>query len=265
MRAIEIQDLAIGYQTAKKTSKLQWDMNLQVDKGQMVSIIGQNGVGKTTLIKTIMGLIPALKGKILLSGKTFNDIGFEEMSRMISVVLTEKAFATNLSVWELVSMGRHPYSNWLGLLSKEDREMVEWAITETQINYIAEKRLGELSDGQLQKALIARALAQDTEIVILDEPTAHLDLNNRIEIYQLLRTITDQGKSVLISTHEIQISSQLSDRLWLFNFNEPVVDGKPGELIKSGKVHHALNLDPDRYDLISGKLLKKEPLGERGS
>ena len=174
------------------------------------------------------------------------------MAKQISIVLTEKPFAEYLSVIELIALGRHPYSNWIGRLSTSDKQAIDLSMSQTNIDYLAHKKLYQLSDGQFQKVMIARALAQETDLIILDEPTAHLDLSNKIEIMLLLKSIAGSGKGVLIATHDLQVSLQLSDRLWLFNFNRPVLDGCPEDLILQGAIDQTLFPINNNIDLTTG-------------
>ncbi|RED99396.1 ABC transporter ATP-binding protein [Marinoscillum furvescens] len=253
MSLLHTHQLQIGYTQAKGAPKvLQQDISVSLEAGNIVSLMGQNGVGKTTFIKTISGLLPPLGGEIKYGSQNIRKLSAVQLASKLSLVLTERPHAFDLSVIELIAIGRHPYSSWLGTLSKKDREVIDWAISETHINYIANRKLYELSDGQLQKVMIARALAQETDIILLDEPAAHLDLHNKIEVMMLLRKIARQGKGILISTHDMQISTQLSDRLWLFNFNSPVQQGTPEDLILDGSLEKALYLSNFGYDMIHG-------------
>ena len=202
--------------------------------------MGQNGVGKTTFLKTLTGLHKRISGSIYHQGRPIDKISKSALAKLISVVLTEKPFAAHLSVIELIALGRYPYSNWLGRLSISDKQAIDRAISKTKIDYLANKKLYQLSDGQFQKVMIARALAQETDMIILDEPTAHLDLSNKIEIMLLLKSIAGSGKGVLIASHDLQVSLQLSDRLWLFNFNRPVLEGCPEDLILRGAIDQTL-------------------------
>ena len=198
-----------------------------------------------------------IKGEINYGDQSIHSLSPRELATQISLVLTEKPSSLNLTVIELIALGRHPYSNWLGVLGNEDKKVIERVISETNINYIANHKLYELSDGQLQISMIARALAQETDLIILDEPTAHLDLHNKIEVMKLLKKIAGQDKSVLISTHDIQIGTQLSDQFWLFNFNSQINIGVPEDLILSGAIHQTLFLDEDTYDLKHGTINMK--------
>lgn len=254
MTLLETKSLSIGYQEKRIHKVLQRDINIRLCKGEIISLMGQNGVGKTTFIKTISGLQPALTGDIFYGGENLKNLSNRQLATRLSLVLTEKPFNSSISVLELIAIGRHPYSGWMGVLSKKDKDVIEWAINETHINYLVEKKLYQLSDGQLQKVMIARALAQETDLIILDEPAAHLDLHNKIEVMMLLRQIAAQGKGILISTHDMQISTQLSDRLWLFNFNETVKEGVPEDLILNGTLEKTLFLQDYGYDMIHGSV-----------
>lgn len=239
MEYLKTVNLSIGYSEDKALIK---DISIELTSGKMVGLIGQNGVGKSTLIRTLCGLQKPLNGSITIDGKSIHEFSPKEIAKQISVVLTGKPESLNLSVVDLITLGRFPYSRWLGTLKKEDKEKIEESISLMEINYIAHKRLFELSDGQLQKVMIARALAQDTSIIILDEPTSHLDLKNKIEVLELLKKISSSGKSVLISTHEIQLTAQVCDEFWCADFNNPFVIGSPSDLIKKGSVHQYLHL-----------------------
>lgn len=239
MSQLEINKLTIGYGPEKMLAK---DISLSLNSGQLIGLVGQNGVGKSTLIRTICGLQPKLEGDIRLNNASIDQYTPRDLSKEISIVLTGKPDTLNLSVIELIALGRHPYSGWLGALKKEDKEKIEDSITHMEINYIADKRLYELSDGQLQKVMIARALAQDTSIVILDEPTSHLDLKNKIEVLQLLKKIASYGKGILISTHEIQLSAEVCDEFWCMDFGEPILVGNPSKLIADGVLQDYLHI-----------------------
>lgn len=251
MNLLETRSLTIGYPPDKL---LQQNINVCLRPGEIISIMGQNGVGKTTFIKTISSLLPSLSGEVYLKGENIRSLNSRALAQRLSVVLTDRSFSYNLSVLELISLGRHPYSDWMGVLTEKDKDTIEWAITETHTNYLVDKKLYELSDGQLQKVMIARALAQETDLIILDEPAAHLDLYNKIEVMLLLRQIAKKGKGILISTHDMQVSTQLSDKLWLFNFNEPAQVGVPEDLILAGALEKALFLQGNTYDLVHGSV-----------
>ena len=252
MKLMHTQSLTIGYTEGRTNKVLQENINLSLSSGEIISLMGQNGVGKTTFIKTLSGLHKGISGSVYHQDRLIDEISKSSLARQISVVLTEKPFAAHLSVIELIALGRHPYSNWLGRLSTSDKQAIDLAMSQTNIDYLARKKLYQLSDGQFQKVMIARALAQETDLIILDEPTAHLDLSNKIEIMLLLKSIAGNGKGVLIATHDLQVSLQLSDRLWLFNFNRPVLDGCPEDLILQGAIDQTLFPVNNNIDLTTG-------------
>ncbi len=238
MMLLKTNNLIIGY----GDKALATDINLQLEEEQLVGLIGQNGVGKSTLLRTLNGFQRQLAGEIEVMGIPSDLLTSHSKARKIAVVLTEKPTAQNLTVFELITIGRYPYSGWLGQLSEDDHAAIEQAIEDCQIHYLLNKRLYELSDGQLQKVMIARALAQDTNILFLDEPTSHLDLRNKSEVLELLKEITKSGKGIIISTHEINLAAKVCDEFWGMDFNEPLLVGKPSDLIKSGKVEKLLHL-----------------------
>ena len=239
MEGLQSHNLAIGY---SKEKELISDINLQLNPGSLVALVGQNGVGKSTLIRTLVGLHPPLSGEIELDGNSISKYSQMEIAKKIGIVLTGKPDSLNLSVLELIALGRHPHTGFLGVLKEGDKAAIEAALSQMEINYIVSKKLFELSDGQLQKVMIARALAQNTELIILDEPTSHLDLKNKIEVLELLQKIAKTGKGVLISTHEIQLTSEVCDQFWCVDFGKPLLIGPTKEIVKSGVLHEYLHL-----------------------
>ncbi len=238
MNLLETHDLSIGY----GEKALATDLNLEIGAGKLIGLVGQNGVGKSTLLRTLCGFQKPVSGSVQMEGMDIELLSRKALAKKFSVVLTERPAAQNLTVLEMISLGRHPYSGWLGQLRDEDVVAIERALEQCQVHYILTKRLYELSDGQLQKVMIARTLAQDTNMVILDEPTSHLDLRNKVEVLDLLKDITEQGRSVLITTHEISLSAKVCDTFWCMDFNAPMVVGNPRELIESGAIAKMLHL-----------------------
>lgn len=200
----------------------------------MVAVVGINGVGKSTFLRTICGIQPELQGKILLKGENRNNISAENLATLISLVLTEQPLSKNLGVAELVALGRQPYTNWIGKLTTRDRKLVKYALDLVKIEDLQGKKCYELSDGQLQKVLISRALAQDTPVMILDEPTSHLDMYHKAQVLKLLKELSQQTKKAIIfATHEINLALQLCDRIILMKPQE-VVQDTPQLLIQKG-------------------------------
>ncbi|MDP3473652.1 MAG: ABC transporter ATP-binding protein, partial [Algoriphagus sp.] len=205
--ALEGKGLSLGYFHQKAKKEILQDLSFQLFSGELTCLLGPNGVGKSTLIKAILGQIKPWQGEILLENQVLQKFGTEELAKRISVVLTDPVFPGNMTVGQLVALGRTPHTGWSGKLSEQDRGIVEKALSDTKIGYLRDERLSEISDGQRQKAMIARALAQNGQLMILDEPTAHLDLVNRFEIMQVLREIASQkGKAVLVVTHDLDIA-----------------------------------------------------------
>ncbi|MFN3997937.1 ABC transporter ATP-binding protein [Algoriphagus sp.] len=253
--ALEGKGLTLGYVHQKVKKEILNELDFQLLSGELTCLLGPNGVGKSTLIKAILGQINLWKGEILIENKAIENHGVEELAKQISVVLTEPVFPGNMTVGQLVALGRTPHTGWSGKLNEKDREIVEKALSDTKINYLRDEHLSEISDGQRQKAMIARALAQDGKLMILDEPTAHLDLVNRFEIMELLRDIASQkGKAVLVVTHDLDIAIETADRFWLLNCGTPLISGKPEDLIISGKINQLLHGEKYRFSLERGKL-----------
>ncbi|MCI0751947.1 MAG: ABC transporter ATP-binding protein [Flammeovirgaceae bacterium] len=234
-----VSDLKVGF----RDHALFENLTLDLKAGELVCFMGPNGVGKSTLIKTLAGLHPPLSH---LKG------GLKGGEKKISVVLTDKIQVADMSVRELVSFGRYPYLGWNINLSSHDDEIVSRAIGQVRIQHLSEKKLFQLSDGQLQMAMIARALAQETPVLLLDEPTAHLDLNNRVEIMNLLLSLCKkERKAVLVSTHELDLALQTADLLWLA-MNKTIKKGIPEDLVLNGALDELFQFKG--FDLKTGKV-----------
>lgn len=233
-------DLSIGYKNGKSYKVLMEGLHLKIPKGKYIALLGANGVGKSTLIRTLANLQDALQGTVILKGKDIRDYSAKEFAREVSLVLTDPIQSANLNVLELVEMGRYPFTNWTGKLREIDLEKVEKAIHLCAIGYLKNANVTEISDGQLQKAMIARALAQDGDLMLLDEPTVHLDANNRYTVLELLRNLVNETqKSILISTHQVEIALNMADEIWLATCGEAIKCGTPAELVKNGDIERA--------------------------
>jgi iron complex transport system ATP-binding protein len=233
-------DLSIGYKSGRSANRLMENLNLSIPKGKFIALLGANGVGKSTLIRTLANLQPTLGGKVFLNHKEIKDYSAKEFAKQVSLVLTDPIQSGNLNVQELVEMGRYPFTNWTGKLQTNDHEKVENAIHLCAIGYLKDANITEISDGQLQKAMIARALAQDGELMLLDEPTVHLDANNRYMVLALLRKLVDETqKSILISTHQVEVALKMADEVWLANCGDNIIRGTPKELIEKGEIERS--------------------------
>ena len=258
---LSTKNLSIGYGKGSTLTEVMSQLDLKLLPGQLVCFMGPNGVGKSTLIRTIIGAQKALSGQVFIDGKTLDALNVAEIAQNISVVLTDKINAGNLTAYELITMGRYPYLGWSVNLSDHDLEVIENSITLTNIHPLIHKKVYELSDGQMQKVMIARALCQDTPIMILDEPTAHLDLNNRVEVINLLSDLAKRtNKAILMATHELDLALQSADRIWLAGPQQPIIDGFPEDLVLNGKIDEVFGLKG--FDLKTGRLEKQMGKGE---
>lgn len=262
MSLLRSQHIAIGYHTKPEKIVLS-NINLCLFQGELTCLLGQNGIGKTTLIKTLTGILPALSGKVLIDNKEIQKYNNIELSKLLSIVLTNVSIPSYISVFDMVSLGRFPYTNWLGRLTKDDKNKVLDAIEVCGISKHRKKFINELSDGERQKAFIARAIAQDTPIVILDEPTAHLDVISRLEVLNLLKNLAkEQNKAILLSTHDIDTALHVSDRIWLVK-NMQIKTGIPEDLVLNQSFDDLFESPTIQFDISSGNFKnKKKPTDE---
>ena len=252
---LQASNLSIGYTQKKKKSIIASGIDLSLEKGKLIAIIGANGIGKSTLLRTITGIQEPLSGTVSLNEKNIHEVDSLTLAQNLSVVLTEKLPPSNLTVWELIALGRQPYTNWIGTLTDNDITKVNDAIELTQISHLVTKRHYEISDGQLQIVLIARALAQDTPLIILDEPTTHLDLLHKVVLFKLLKKLTQEtGKCILFSTHDIDMAIQLSDEMIIMT-PENVVQDQPCNLIMKGSFNTLFKDEHIVFDSEKGKFI----------
>ena len=211
---IQLKDLTLGYEQRTLLEKV----SAHITGGQLVALLGRNGTGKSTLLRAVMGLEKPQNGEIILHGNNIASLKPEELARNISFVTTDKVRIANLRCRDVVALGRAPYTNWLGQLQGEDKEKVDNAMHLVGMDSYVEKTMDKMSDGECQRIMIARALAQDTPVILLDEPTAFLDLPNRYELCSLLaRLAHDEGKCIFFSTHELDIALSLADSIALID------------------------------------------------
>lgn len=249
---LQTKSLQIGYKTKSKTTSIAQYINISLNKGELVGLVGANGIGKSTFIRTLTKVQPLLKGNILLNNIDLQHYNNLELAKVLSVVLTENVPSKNLSVFELVALGRHPYTNWVGNLNTKDLEAVNLALEQTNILHLSEKKCFELSDGQLQKVMISRALCQDTSLIILDEPTSHLDMYHKAYILKLLKNLTkDTNKTILFSSHEIDLAIQLCDKIIVMTPDSVVYD-TPCNLISKGAFTNLFPSDLIKFDEKTG-------------
>jgi len=249
---LEAKNLAIGYTSGKKQTDVADHISFGLTKGELGAIVGINGIGKSTLLRTLGRVQPKLSGSVIINNKLIESLKSDELATLVSVVLTEPIASKNLTVSQLISLGRHPYTNWIGTLSAEDQSKILKAIEILELESLRHNKCYELSDGQLQKVMIARALAQDTEIILLDEPTTHLDLYHKVHILKLLQRIAhDTNKVVLYTTHEIDLAIQLCDKIFVMNKDNNNF-GAPCELIESKSFEDLFPKDTITFNPESG-------------
>jgi iron complex transport system ATP-binding protein len=252
---LSTSNLSIGYQSKKGKNIIAKNLNLTFEEGKLISLVGANGIGKSTLLRTVTGIQKPLFGTVTLNENDIRHYDSLSLAQNLSLVLTEKLPPSNLTVFELIALGRQPYTNWLGKLSVEDLEKINQAIALTHIEHLLDKKHHEISDGQLQIVLIARALAQDTPFIILDEPTTHLDLFHKVSIFKLLKKLSQEtNKCILFSTHDIDLAIQLSDEMIVMT-ESMVEQDQPCNLITKG-IFNSLFIDSSiTFDGEKGKFI----------
>lgn len=250
-------NLSIGYTSKNSKNVIAKDLNLSFQTGKLIALIGANGIGKSTLLKTLTGIQKPLSGEVFLNNRNLNQFSSNDLAQNLSLVLTEKLPPSNLTVYELIALGRQPYTNWVGKLTSLDKEKIENAIQLTDSIEFIHKKHFEISDGQLQKALVARALAQDTPLIILDEPTTHLDLHHKVSLFKLLKKLAQEtNKCILFSTHDIDLAIQLSDEMIVMTSGQ-IIQDQPCILIEKGVFNSLFNDDDITFDTQKGKFIFK--------
>ncbi|MFO7702531.1 MAG: ABC transporter ATP-binding protein [Psychroflexus maritimus] len=248
---LKTSNLVVGYKNTKATQIILSDVNLSIESGKMIAIIGVNGSGKSTLLRSITGVQTPISGEVLINETNINQLNDKVLASKISLVLTNQHISKNLSVFELISLGRHPYTNWLGINNASDKKIILKAIEEVDLQSLKHKKCNELSDGQLQKVLLARAIAQNTPLIVLDEPTTHLDMYHKAQVLHLLKEVcVKTNKTVIFASHEINLAIQLCDQIILINQTK-AVQGSPSALIKNGSFNELFPKDLIEFDPLS--------------
>lgn len=256
---LETKDLDIGY----GIKRIQSGLNLKASDGEMICLVGKNGTGKSTLLRTLAGLQKPLGGSVAVQGQNVARLTNAQRATLLSLVLTDSIAVENLTLHDLVAMGRFPYTNWAGRLSASDERIVATVLEQVDLTHKAQSFVGEVSDGERQRGIIAKALAQDTPLVLLDEPTAHLDLPNRIETMLLLRRLSaNTRKTFILSTHELDLALQTADRLWLMD-GDGIRTGIPEDLMLTGAIEAAFGSERFHFDKASGHCLVAPPTCSR--
>ena len=235
---LTIHGLSTGYHLkGGKTKVLHQNLMANIKPGEIIAVLGPNGAGKSTLLKTLLGYIPSLAGEIKYDSQNLDSITVKEMATKVSVVLTEKVDDHFLTAEEVLTTARHPFGSFWGKLNDNDKKIIDDAATLTNIKAFVHQKLQTLSDGERQRVMIARALAQDTPLIFLDEPTAFIDSPGRVELMHLLKTIPQKGKSILMTIHDVELALHFADKLWLLGKEGTFKVGNPTELIENGSIN----------------------------
>jgi len=255
---IRTEGLSIGYKSKVGNKVILEAIDLQLKNGELIGLVGANGIGKSTLLRTLTKMQPPIKGTVFLNNTALSEMSLKTMAQELSVVLTEPLQTKNLNVAELVALGRQPYTNWIGTLTQQDRFHIHQAMDLVGITALKNHRCFELSDGQLQKVLVARALAQDTKVIVLDEPTTHLDMYHKAYILKLLKDLTvETGKTILFSTHEIDLAIQLCHSMLVMT-DQQVHFSDPCQLIENKVFDNLFPQDLISFDKDTGRFKIKK-------
>lgn len=254
---LKAENLSIGYQIGKNRDIiLHKGINIELHAGEITCLLGPNGSGKSTLIRTLCGLQKPLAGFVTIKDNHVEKTLPAELSRLVSIVLTGQLEISNTGVFSVVAYGRSPYTGFFGALDGNDKEIVDKALQSTGIEHLRDRKFETLSDGEKQKVLIAKSLAQETPIILLDEPTAFLDFPGKVEIMQLLRNAAwKHGKSILLSTHDINLAIQFADRMWLMGKDKPIVTGVPEDLVLNGAIAGFFDKEKIKFEPATGSFI----------
>ena len=248
------QDLSIGYKRGRRPPRVvARNIDVSLDPGDFVCLLGPNGAGKSTLMRTLAGMQPSLHGRVRLAGADIAEMSATEVAQALSVVLTDRISVGAMTVRDLVGLGRYPHTDWIGRFGDEDEQAVSWAIRVARAEKLEHRNVAELSDGERQKVMIARALAQQPDLMIMDEPTAFLDLPRRVEIMALLRNLAHTTrKAILLSTHDLDLALRCADRIYLLPSEGALQSGAPEDLVLNGAFEGAFQSDGVRFDADTG-------------
>jgi iron complex transport system ATP-binding protein len=237
---LQARDLAVGYRSRGARRAVLERVNVTVHPGELVCLLGPNGIGKSTLLRTLARMQPPLWGEVTLGGVALDALSASDLARRLGVVLTERVAVDALTVWRVVALGRYPHSGWLGRLSAHDGDVVDRAIDAVGARHFADRDVSRLSDGERQRVMVARALAQEPLLLLLDEPTAFLDVPSRVELIALLRRLTrEQSLAAVVSTHDLELALRTADVIWLVGPGGELVVGAPEDVMLSGAVAQA--------------------------
>lgn len=254
---LRLDALSVGY----RRHTVLTGLSAVAGRGELTILLGPNGVGKSTMIRALAGLQPPLSGGMSLDGADLTRLSTTERARRIAVVLTERVSPGLLTGRELVSFGRHPHTGFTGALGQRDRDVVAWALDVVDATHLADRDLSEVSDGERQRLLTARALAQEPDLLLLDEPSAFLDAPSRVALMGLLRRLaTERDLAIVVSTHEVELALRLADTAWLIDAHGTLHTGTPQQLVSEGTVSAVFDTEQLRFDPVSGTFEPRERL-----
>lgn len=241
---IELKNLSTGYRSRKATTFISSGLNAYLRKGELTCLLGPNGAGKSTLLRTLSGFQQPLSGSVEVMGRNISDYKPADLSRLIGIVLTDNSRISNMSVKEVVAMGRSPYTGFWGKLSAKDIHLINKCMENTGILQFADRKIQTLSDGERQKVMIAKSMAQETPVILLDEPTAFLDYPSKIQTLLFLRRLAEaQHKAILVSTHDLEHAIRFADNLWLLDKEHGLTVGTPEQLTANGTIESYFHIE----------------------
>lgn len=248
---IELRNVVIGYKNTNYNDFSYPEISIQTNAYEFIALIGRNGVGKSTLMRSISKLQKTISGEIFISGKPISNTSHKTLSQLISYIPAEPAHSANTSVYNFVSLARYPYHGWFNSLTENDHKLISKGVEIAGLQKLVHRELNLLSDGERQRAMIAFAIAQDTPIVLMDEPTAFLDVPNKLEILRLLKELSSTGKTIIISTHDITTVINIVDTMWLM-LPEGIEVGAPEDIVINNKIDKLLTNTPITYNVNTG-------------
>lgn len=249
---LSLESLQIGFNAGGRKKILLPELGASASKGELIAIIGRNGIGKSTLLRTMAGLQEYLGGNIFYSGRRIADFKRTDLARTAGFISTEIVKVSNMTVYDLVSLGRFPYTNWYGNISPKDDDIINDAMEKTFVSTFSKRFISELSDGERQKAMIARMLAQNTEVMLMDEPTAFLDIESKFSILHLLHQLShEEGKTIIFTTHDLHMAIGHTDKIWLM-LDSGLKEGSPEDLIIAGEFDHLFSSASIQFNSKNG-------------
>jgi iron complex transport system ATP-binding protein len=249
---LSLKDLSLGYRSGRNERNLLLPLNASARPGELIAVIGRNGIGKSTLLRTLAGLQPSLGGEVVYGSRSLRNYSRKDLARTIGYISTEIVKVSNMRVYDLVALGRFPHTNWIGRIDPSDHEAIINALEKTGMSGFAGRFISELSDGERQKTMIARILAQDTVIMVMDEPTAFLDIPSRFEILRLMHLLSkNKEKTIIFSTHDLNVAMSQSDKIWLMH-GDKITEGAPEDLSLAGAFDHLFDSSAVRYNPENG-------------